>query len=101
MLDIEALERRGEAVGIALAPHFAIRDDIDPRALHIGNREPRGIVLRLLQIRLGHTPDVACPHAWWQAVTEILAVHQPVWLRIAANDRRHNTFAHTSPVCSI
>jgi hypothetical protein len=38
IVDVDALERRGEAVGVALAPHFAVGDDIEAGALLVADR---------------------------------------------------------------
>ena len=52
IVDVDALERGGEAVGVALAPHLAVGDDVDAGALHVADGEERGVVLRLLEERL-------------------------------------------------
>ena len=54
LLDVDALERRGEVVGVAFAAHLAVGDDVDAGALHVADGEQRGVVLRLLQVWLGH-----------------------------------------------
>ena len=56
---VDALERGGEAVGVALAAHLAVGDDVDAGALHVADRQQRRVVLRLLQIRLGDAPQLA------------------------------------------
>ena len=85
MLVVDALQRRGEMVGVALAPHLAVGDDVDAGALHVADGEQGGVVLRLLQERLGHAPDLVQPRARHD-LAQHLAVHQPVGLRIGADD---------------
>src|SRR2546427_360625 len=47
MVDIDAFERGGEAVGIAFAPDLAVGDDVEAGALLRPDGEQRGVVLRL------------------------------------------------------
>ena len=58
LVDVDALERGGEAVGVALAADLAVGDDVDAGPLHVADGDDGGIVLRLLEPRLGHAPDV-------------------------------------------
>ena len=60
---VDAVERGGEAVGVALAAHLAVGDDVDAGLLHVADGEDRGVVLRLLQIRLLHAPELVQAHA--------------------------------------
>src|SRR5919201_4322806 len=48
MVEVYAVEGRREAVGVALSPHFPVRDHVDPRPLHVLHGKPRRVVLRLL-----------------------------------------------------
>ena len=88
LVEVDAVERGREAVRVALAPHLAVGDDVDAGALHVLHGEPRRVVLRLLEERLGHAPELARPHARRQPLAEPLAVDQPVGLRVAADDGR-------------
>ena len=56
VVDIESLERGREPVGVALAPDLPVRDDVEPCALLVGDRERGGVVLGLGEIRLRDTP---------------------------------------------
>jgi hypothetical protein len=47
VVDVDTVERGREAVGIALAPTLAVRDDIEPGVFLRPDRESRGIVLCL------------------------------------------------------
>ena len=49
VVDVDAVERGGEAVRVALAAHLAVGDDVDAGALHVADREQRRVVLRLLE----------------------------------------------------
>ena len=49
IVDIDALERGGEAIRIALAPHLAIGDDIETGALLVEDGDPGRVVLRLVE----------------------------------------------------
>ena len=53
VFEIDALERRREMVGVALAAHLAVGDDVDAGAFHVADGEQGGVVLRLLQEGLG------------------------------------------------
>ena len=83
--DVDALERSGEAVGVAFAPHLAIGDDVDAGLLHVADREQRGVVLRFLQVLLGNAPDLGRPHPRHLGA-EFCAVDEPVGLGIAADN---------------
>jgi hypothetical protein len=56
VFDIDALERGREAVGVALPTHLAVGDDVQTGTLLVGNREPRGVILGLLEIARSDTP---------------------------------------------
>ena len=60
---VDALERGGEAVGVALAPDLAVGDDVDAGALHVADGEQGGVVLRLLQPGLGRRARCPCARA--------------------------------------
>ena len=49
IVDVDAFERGGEAVGIALAAHLAVGDDVEAGALLVADRNARGVVLRLIE----------------------------------------------------
>src|SRR2546422_3750339 len=57
MVDIDAFERGGEAVGIAFAPDLAVGDDVEAGPLLRPDGEQRGVVLRLGEIGLGNPPQ--------------------------------------------
>ena len=58
LVEVDPVERSREAVAVALAPHLAVGQDVDARPLHVGDREPGRVVLRLLEIRLGDAPQL-------------------------------------------
>ena len=93
---VDAVERGGEAVGVALAAHLAVGDDVDAGALHVADREERGVVLRLLEVRLRDAPQLVHAHARHHG-REHGAVDQPVGLRVAADDGgRQQMFGHAN-----
>ena len=56
VINIDAFKRGGKAVGIALAPNFAVGDDVKA-GLFLGSYgDQGGIVLRLSQIGFRNTP---------------------------------------------
>src|SRR6185437_3268127 len=88
VVEVDAVERRREAVRVALTPHLAVGDHVDAGALHVLHREPRRVVLRLLEPLLVDPPQLTGANARRQAVAEALAVDQPVRLRVAPDDGR-------------
>ena len=82
IVDVDAVERGGEAVRVALAAHLAVGDDVEAGALLIADREDRRILLRLLEPLRLDAPEFLRPHARRKAAGELLAVDQPVGLRI-------------------
>jgi hypothetical protein len=97
VVDVDAVQRSGKAVGVALAAHLAVGDDVDPGPLHVADREQRRVVLRRFEPGFGHAPDLRHAHARDQRAQE-LAVDQPVGLRVAADHRRRQkAIGHVSP----
>ncbi len=86
-LGIDAGERVREAVGVALAAHLAVGDDVDARAFHIADRQKRRVVLRLLEPELGHAPDLLRADARRKASAQQVAVDEPIGLRMAPDHR--------------
>ena len=58
LVEVEALERIRKVVRVALAADLAVRDDVDPRLLHVLHGEPRRVVLRLYEPGLVHAPQL-------------------------------------------
>jgi hypothetical protein len=67
-LRIDSLERQREAVGVALAPDLAVRDDVDAGALHVPDRQNGRIVLRLFEEIARNPPELRCVHARHAAI---------------------------------
>ena len=88
VVDVDAVERGGEAVGVALAPDLAVGDDVEPGFLLRLDRHDRRVVLRLGEERLGDAPQLLRPHPRREPPGELLAVDQPLRLRVAADERR-------------
>ena len=58
IVDVDAVERGGEAVGVAFAADLAVGDDVEPGPLLVANGEQRRVVLRLLEIGLRDAPQL-------------------------------------------
>jgi len=92
MVEVDALERGRESIGVALPPHFPVGDHVDAGPLHVLDGEPCRVVLGLLEERLRYLPELTRSHARRQPLSEQLSVDQPVGLRIAPDDRRDRSF---------
>ena len=58
IVDVDAVEGRGEAVRVALAAHLAVGDDVESGALLVDDGEDRGVVLGLLKPFGGDPPQL-------------------------------------------
>ena len=96
MIRVDALERQREPVRIALAPDFAVGDDVDAGALHVPDRHHRRIVLRLFEKIVRYPPKLGRVHPRHAAAPQRLAIDKPVRLGIAANDRRRDEMGGVS-----
>ncbi len=63
VVEVHSLECGGEAVRIAFTPDLAVRDDVDPGALHVADGDDRGVVLRLIERVALHPPYLQRPCA--------------------------------------
>ncbi len=87
-VQVDAVESRREAIAVALPPHLPVRDDVDPCQLHVSDSDAGRVVLRFLEKRLRHTPELMRAYARRQPLSEALSIDQPIRLRIAPDDRR-------------
>src|SRR3989449_6889826 len=87
IVGVHAFERGGETIGVALAPDLAVGDDVQARFLLGADREQRRVFLRLREKRIGDTPQLFRAHARWKAPGELLAVDQPLRLRVTPYQR--------------
>ena len=94
VVDVEALERRREAVRVALAADLAVGDHVEPGALLREDRERRRVVLRPREVRLRDPPELLRPHPRRQRPAQLLAVDEPVRLRVAPDDGRGQERQH-------
>jgi hypothetical protein len=85
IVDVHAIERGGEAVGITLAADLTVGDDVESCLLLFADRDLRGIVLRFAQPRLGDAPQFAGAHPRRKASRQLLAVDQPLGLGVTAD----------------
>src|SRR5882762_4637493 len=74
IVDVDAFERGGEAVRVALAADLAVGDDVEAGLLLGADRDYRRIILRLFQRGFCNTPKLPRAHARREAVGELLAV---------------------------
>src|SRR5207302_10055322 len=88
-VEVQAAQRRGELVEVALASLLAVAHDVAAGPLHVAHGQPDGVVLRLPAERVGDAPDLRRAQAGDAARHERRGVHEPARLRIAADDGRH------------
>jgi hypothetical protein len=86
VVEVDAVERGGEVVRVALAADLAVGDDVEPGPLLILNGDAGRVVLSFAQERLVDAPQLLRPGARREASGEPLPVDQPVGLGIAADD---------------
>src|SRR5206468_10264022 len=87
VVDINAVERGREVVGVALAPDLAVGDDVEPGLLLRADREQGRVVLRFLEPRPGDAPKLLRTHARRESTGELPAIDQPLRLRVATDQR--------------
>src|SRR5262245_30862477 len=87
VVDVNAIERRREAVGVALASDLAVGDDVEPGLLLRPDREQGRVVLRLLDPRLGNSPKFLRAYARRKSTGEFPAIDQPFGLRVTTDQR--------------
>ena len=85
-LGVDAVERQGKAVRIALAADLAIADDVDAGVFHLAYRNDRRVILGLLAPWFLDPPDVAGVDAGHAVMFQEAPIDQPVGLRVAADD---------------
>ena len=91
-LGVDSLQRRSEAVGVTLAPDFAVGHDIDAGALEVADRDDRRVILGLLEVRWRDAPHLGHAGAGHR-FGQHLAIDQPIGLRITSHDgRRQQVF---------
>ncbi len=87
VVEVDPRERRDEVVRVALAADLAIRDDVDPGPLHVGDGRQGRRVLGVGQLLRGDAPDLGHAHPG-DGRRQQLAIDQPVRLGIASDDGR-------------
>src|SRR3954453_6636370 len=101
VVEVDAGERVGEAVGVALAALLAVGDDVEPGALLLADGEQRRVVLRLLDPPRIDAPELTGAHARREARGELLAVDQPVRLGVGADEAGRERRGHSPAVSRI
>ena len=94
VVDVDALERGGEAVRVALAPHLAVGDDVEAGPLLIADGEDGGVVLRLLEPLRADPPELVGPHPRREARRQLLSIDEPVGLRVGAHEGGREELGH-------
>ena len=94
IVDVDAGQGRREPVRVALATGFAVGDDVQPRSLLVVDGEQRRVVLSLLEVRRIDAPELGRPRARREAVSQALAIDQPVGLGIRPDEARRNRVRH-------
>ena len=97
VVDVDAVQRRGEVVGVALAADLAVGEQVQPGALLGADRELRRVVLGLREQGGLDAPQLLGAHARREAAGELRAVDQPLGLGVAADQRRRENRQHGLP----
>lgn len=100
IVDVDSLKRRCKAVRIALAPHFAVGDDVQPRFLLLANDEASRIVLCIVEKLRRDSPQLLQSNARWKATREVFTINQSFRLRIAADQCRGKEHC-SKPFCKM
>ncbi len=87
IVDVDAIERGSERVGVALAPDLAVSDDVQPGILLRPDGEQGRVPLRLLEVVRVHPPELRSPDPWREPPGQLRPVDQPVRLGVAADKR--------------
>ena len=82
ILDINTFKRRSKSVGVTLTANFAVGEDIETGTLLISDRKNRRIILRFLQKFRRDTPEFLCSCARRKTPGKLLAIDEPLRLRI-------------------
>ena len=86
IVDVDAIQRGSEPVGIALPADLAVGHDVQAGQFLGPDGEQGRVPLRLVQIVGRHPPQLGSPDPRREAVPQPLAVDEPIRLRIAANE---------------
>src|SRR5262249_52235253 len=96
VVEIDAVERGGEAIGIAFAALLAVSDNVKTGALLVADGEQRGIILRLFEMLGRDPPQLARAYPRGHLAGESRPVDQPFGLRIRADQRGGKQCWHRS-----
>ncbi|MDN5932768.1 MAG: hypothetical protein L0I24_17165, partial [Pseudonocardia sp.] len=87
VVDVDAVERGREMVGVALAAHLSVGDDVEPGAFLGADREHGGVVLGLGEMLGRGPPQLLRAHPRREPAGEAVPVDEPVGLGVAADER--------------
>ncbi len=87
VVDVDAVERGGETIRVALAAHLAIGDDVQSGAFLIDDGKDGGVVLSLLQPLRSDPPQLGGSHSRREAIGEPCPIDQPVRLGVGTDER--------------
>ena len=85
IVDVDTLQCGREAVGIALAPHLSVGDDVEAGALLVMDRKQRGVILRLREPLRRYPPQLIRPHPRRKPAGKLFPVDQPFRLGVGAH----------------
>jgi hypothetical protein len=86
VVQVDAIQRGGEAVRVAFAADLAIAHDVQARLLLEADGEQRRVVLSLREMGLLQPPELEGAHTWWKSAGELRAIDQPFRLWVASDD---------------
>ena len=86
IVDVDTLQGRGEAVRVALPPHLAVGDDVEPGAFLVDDGKHGGVVLGLVEPLRGDAPQLGGADPRREAAGELGAVDQPIRLGVGADE---------------
>src|SRR5262249_44677327 len=86
IIEVDPIQRRRKAVGVALAPDLSIGDDVESRILLCLDGHEGRIIHGLLKVGLGNPPELSGSDTRRKSPREPRAVNEPIRLWIAAHE---------------
>ena len=86
VINVYAVQCRGNSIGVTLTPDFSICDDIQTRIL-LGSDGQKGRILHgFFKIRLFNSPKFFGSYSGRKTARQLRSIDQPIGLRITANN---------------